>query len=178
MIRLARSLAFLAGFVLLAGSCRPPAGTTTTSLLRTAQPDVVSASDRVADALYRQLQAGGSPAEGYPVRGHVIMEPDPSDPGVEVMSCAPGSSGETAEMRCILLSENDFIRVQPVTWQSAAFYMYRIYIAPRSPFARMDPAKDFIAIDLFGLGDGSQWPAADQAIRRAAAGLGARPFRP
>jgi hypothetical protein len=109
----------------------------------------------------------------------VVTEPDPSDPGVEVMSCAPGSPDEVGETSCILLSETkDFIRVQPVTWQSEVPFMYRIYVAPRSLFARVDLAKDFVALDVFGPGNAVLWQPVDQAIRDAAAELGARPFRP
>ena len=111
----------LAGFVLLAASCLATAGDTTAFVLRASEPDVVATSDGVTDAVYRQLQAGADLTDGYPVRGHVVTEPDPADPGVERMSCAPGPPGETGEKRCILLSDgNDFIRVQPITWQSAA----------------------------------------------------------
>jgi hypothetical protein len=173
------SLALLVGFVFFAASCRATTGDTNTFLLRTAQPNVVAASDEVTDAVYRQLQAGGALTDGYPARGHVVTEPDPSDPGVERMSCAPGSSGEADETRCILLSEaGDFIRVQPITWQSEAFFMYRVYLAPRSLFARVDPTKDFAAIDVFALDDAALWVPADQAIRRAVTDLGANPFRP
>jgi hypothetical protein len=179
MARVARSLVLLAGFVLLSASCRATANDPNTFLLRGAQPDVVAASGEVTGAIYRQLQAGGALAEGYPVQGHIVTEPDPSEPGVERLSCAPGSSGEADETGCILLSgEADFIRVQPITWQSAAFFMVRVYVAPRSLFARVDPTKDFVAVDVFALGDAALWGPADQAIRRAAAELGARPFRP
>jgi hypothetical protein len=140
---------------------------------------VVVAAGRVTDAVYRQLQAGKALAEGYPARGRLAIQPHPSDSGVEVMSCAPGSSDEAGETRCISLSkEGDFIRVQPITWQSAAAYMYWIYVAPRSPFARVDLAKDFVAIDVFGPENTLLWQPADQAIRRAGAELGARPFHP
>jgi hypothetical protein len=150
----------------------------TAFILRTAEPDVAAVSDTVTDAVYHQLQAGGGLADGYPGQGHLVTEPDPSDPGVERMSCAPGPPGKTGEKRCILLSDgNDFIRVQPITWQSAAFFMYRVYVAPGSLFARLDPTKDFVAVDLFALSDAALWGPADRAIRSAAAGLGARPFR-
>jgi hypothetical protein len=179
MTRSRRSLALLAGFVLFAASCRATTGDTNTFLLRTAQPNVVAASNEVTNAVYRQLQAGGVLAEGCPVRGHLVTEPDLSDPGVERMSCAPGSSGEADETRCILLSEaGDFIRVRPITWQSEAAYTYRIYVASRSLIARVDPAKDFVAVDVFGPDDTVPWQPVDQAIRSAAAELGARPFRP
>jgi len=121
--------------------------------------------------------AGGFPTD-YPVEGHVVTEPDPSDPGVERISCAPGSPGRIGEKRCILLNEEAFIRVQPITWQSAAFFMYRVYIAPDSLCARVDPTKDFVAIDVFALNDAALWGPADQAIRSAATALGAMPFRP
>ena len=139
----------------------------------------MAASDEVTDAVYHQLQTGGALGEGYPVQGHVVTEPNPSDPGVERMSCAPGTADKAGETRCILLSqEDDFIRVQPITWQSAAFFMYRVYIAPDSLFARVDPTRDFVAIDVFALNNAALRGPADQAIRSAATALGARPFRP
>jgi hypothetical protein len=95
------------------------------------------------------------------------------------MSCAPGPPDEAGEARCILLGDaGDFLRVQPITWQSAAFYRYRIYVAPRSLLSRVDPTKDFVAVDVFALEDATLWEPADQAIRRAVADLGANPFRP
>jgi hypothetical protein len=179
MAWVARSLVLLAGFVLVAASCQLTASDTRAFLLQAAKPDVVAASNELTDAVYRRLQIAGGFPEGYPVQGHVVTEPDPSDPNLEQISCAPESSGEADETRCILLSdEADFIRVQPITWQSAAFFMYRVYIAPDSLFARVDPTKDFVAIDVFALGDGALWAPADQAIRSAASELGARPFRP
>jgi hypothetical protein len=179
MDRVIRPLALLAGLVLLLSSCRAPSSDTGTFLLRTAHTDVVAASDKLTDLVFRQLQAGGALPEGYPVQGHVVTEPNPSDPGVEVMSCSAGSSGKAGETRCILLSEDhDFIRVQPVTWQSAAPYINRIYIAPRLLVARVDPAKNFVALDVFGPGNLILWQPVEQAIRNAAAELGARPFRP
>jgi hypothetical protein len=178
MSRLKRWSAILAGVVLLAASCRAPEGNTTTFLWRTAAPDVPAAADRVADAVIRQLETSRDLPQGYPLPGHVVTEPDPSEPGVERMSCAPGLPVEGGETRCILLSEDDdFIRVQPVTWQCEAFFMYRVYVARRSLFARVDPAKDFVAVDVFFPGNAALWQVADGAIRGAVSQLGARPFR-
>ena len=178
MARFARSLGILAGFVLVAASCQATTSDTNTFLLRTAEPNVVATSDEVMDAVYRRLQMAGGFPEGYPVQGHLVTEPDPSDTGVERISCAPASPGRIGEKRCILLNEEAFIRVQPITWQSAAFFMYRVYVAPDSLFARVDPTKDFVAIDVFALDNAALWRPADRAIRSATAELGARPFRP
>jgi hypothetical protein len=179
MARLAGSLVLLAGLVLVAASCQATTNDANTFLLRSAGPDVVATSDEVTERIFRQLQTTGALPEGYPVRGHVVTEPDPADPGVERMSCAPGTADKPGETRCILLSqEDDFIRVQPITWQSAALFMYRVYIAPDSLFARVDPTRDFVAIDVFALNNAALWGPADQAIRSAATAIGARPFRP
>jgi hypothetical protein len=171
--------AVLAGVALLAVSCRERGPEPTTFVWRAAGVEVAAASDRVADSVFRQMQAVGTLPQGYPQQGHMVSELDPTHPGAERISCSTGLAGSTGDRRCILLGEADeFIQVQPVTWQSAAFFMYRIYVTPRSPFARLDPAKDFVAVDVISPDNAALWQAADAAIRSAASELGARPFRP
>jgi hypothetical protein len=171
--------AVLAGVALLAVSCGAPRPEPTAFIYRTAGSDVAAASERVADLIFRQMRAGGTLPLGYPQRGYVVSEPDPAQPGAERISCSPGLPGSTCGPRCILFGEeNEFIQVQPVTWQSAAFFMYRIYVVPRSLLAGVDPAKDFVAVDVISPGNAGLWQAADAAIRSAASELGARPFHP
>jgi hypothetical protein len=68
--------------------------------------------------------------------------------------------------------------VQPITWQSQDFYVYRIYVSARLILAKVDPAKDFVAIDVCLLNEPGLWEIVDRAIRRVAEDIGARPFRP
>jgi hypothetical protein len=112
------------------------------------------------------------------VIGHVTTAPDPLDPSVEVMHCTEGRSADPQGVACILLNQGGgFARVKPVTWQSAAFYRYRVYVSPRSLFARIDPSRDFVAIDVFLGQDAELGDDVAQGIRQAANKLGARPFR-
>ena len=147
--------------------------------LRSEQADVQAAAGLVLDALASELQTEGLLEPPYPVVGHVTTTPDPLDPNVEVVHCTEGRSDDPQGVACILLNQaGDFARVKPITWQSAAFYRYRIYVSPRSLFARIDPSRDFVAIDMFLKEDSDLGDAVVQAIPRAAQELGARPFRP
>ena len=147
--------------------------------LRSEQADVQAAAGLVLDALASELRAENLLESPYPVIGHVTMTPDPLDPNVEVMHCTEGRSADPQGVACILLNqEGDFARVKPITWQSAAFYRYRVYISPRSFFARIDPSRDFVAIDVFLKEDSDLGDDVARAIPRAAQELGARPFRP
>jgi hypothetical protein len=174
-----RMLAIVAGLALFACSCRGFASSPSSFVYRTAGDDAETVSDKLTELIFHQLQASGSLAKGYPQQGHLVTEPDPSDPGTGRMSCAPGPADHVGDTRCVRLGDQEaFVRVQPVTRQSAAFFMYRVYVAPRSPSARVDPTKDFVAVDVFGLDSSSFWQTVDGTIRRAAVGLGATPFRP
>ena len=152
--------------------------------LRSEQVDVQAAAGLVLDALASELRAEDLLESPYPVIGQVTTTPDPLDPNVEVMHCTEGRSADPQGVACILLNQaGDFARVKPITWQSAAFYRYRVYVSPRSLFARIDPSRDFVAIDVFlredsGLGDAVLGDAVVQALPRAAEKLGVRPVRP
>ena len=146
--------------------------------LRSEQADVQTAAGLVLDALASELRAEDVLESPYPVIGHVTTAPDPLDPSVEVMHCTEGRSADPQGVACILLNQGGgFARVKPVTWQSAAFYRYRVYVSPRSLFARIDPSRDFVAIDVFLGQDAELGDDVAQGIRQAANKLGARPFR-
>ena len=146
--------------------------------LRSEQADVQAVAGLVLDALASELRAEDLLESPYPVIGHVTTAPDPLDPSVEVMHCTEGRSADPQGVACILLNQGGgFARVKPVTWQSAAFYRYRVYVSPRSLFARIDPSRDFVAIDVFLGQDAELGDDVAQGIRQAANKLGARPFR-
>jgi hypothetical protein len=174
-----RLLGLCALCALAAGCTAGDASDVTTFLLRSEQVDVPAAAARVRDALAAELRSEGLLDPPYPVVGHVTTTPDPSDPNVGFLRCTEGRSDDPQETGCILLNPGgDFVRVMPITWQSAAFYRYRVYVSPRSLFAKVDPTKDFVAIDVF-LGQApGLWDDTDQALRRAVQDLGARPFQP
>jgi hypothetical protein len=147
--------------------------------LRSEQADVQAAAGQVLDALASELRAEELLESPHPVIGHVTATPDPLDPMVEVMHCTEGRSADPQGVACILLNQQgDFARVMPITWQSAAFYRYRVYVSPGSLFARIDPSRDFVAIDVFLKEDSDLGDDVARAIPRAAQKLGARPFRP
>jgi hypothetical protein len=151
----------------------------TSYLLRSNDLDIPAASTRMLHRLASQLEAGGELEGQFPALGNVATLPNPTEPGVDLLQCVPGELDNPVEAACLLLnSQGDFLRVQPVTWQSAAFYMYRIYVLPRSIFARVDPTKDFVAIDVFLLQEPGLWQTVAEAILAASDDLGARPYRP
>jgi hypothetical protein len=166
--------------VLLAAACNAssPSGENT-FLLRGAGGDLQAVGDRVLQALALALRAQDVLEPRYPVKGYVMTAPDPSDAGAEQMRCMEGERAAPDDAACLLLNQGgDFVRVLPITWESAAPYMHRIYVAPRSLLAKVNPARDFVAIDVFLFQEPALRDAVGQAIRAAAAGLGARPFRP
>jgi hypothetical protein len=147
--------------------------------LRSDDVDVPTLAERVTGEVLDQLFAMGSLPEGYPQPGHIKLEPDPVTAGAQTMDCVPDPDLAGSEFDCIRLNEpGDFVRSQAITWESAAFFMYRIYIVPRGPFARVDPAKDFVALDVFLMEEVDLWETVDGAVRQAAVEAGGKPFRP
>ena len=172
-------LLFVLALLALA-ACRPVKPVeSTTFLLRSNDLNVQEASSHVIHILASQLEASGALEPRFPVTGNLATAPDPSEPSIELLQCMPGEPVDPDQPACLLLNQDgDFIRVLPITWQSQAFYMYRIYVLPRSLFARVDLSKDFVAVDPFlfqepGLSDGVA-----QAIYNTTDELGARPFQP
>lgn len=163
-----------------ATGCREPApDLMNTFLLRSDDLDVGEAAGVLLVALQPQLAATGQFAADQLAPGHIAAEPDTSDPGVEVMHCTTAPAGEDDGELCLTLNAaGDFITFQPVTWTSAAAHRYYMYVAPRSLFARIDPAQGYVAVDVFLLHEPGPWQAVDRAVRDAAQQLGARPFRP
>jgi hypothetical protein len=177
-IKVTLALALVLIFV-LSGCAAPQGDEIHTFLLRTNRPDVVQLSEQLLEAVTSQLEASRSLGEGYPIISQIEFEPDPSSPGAQLINCAPTPSLASTTRDCILLNEyGDFVRTQPITWQSAAFFMYRVYVAREEGLVTVDPTKDFVALDVFLLEEENLWVVVDQAIRSAAAALGASPFRP
>jgi hypothetical protein len=98
---------------------------------------------------------------------------------MQTIDCTPVQALPYSSSDCILLNEHgDFVRAQAITWESAAFYMYRVYVSEKGRFVTVNPAKDFVALDVFVFEEPDLWDAVDQAIRTASAKIGARPYRP
>ena len=176
-----RCVLFLAGllFALSSACTRQANDDKRTFLLRTSQPDVPKASVWVLDVVASQLSESGSLDDGYPQQGYIEYTPDPADQNDQIMHCVSNQPQNTGMAGCILLDDvDDFIRIQPITWQSAAFFMVRVYIAPRSLLFKVDPTRDFVALDVFIAKDENLWHTVDDAIRAAMKEIGARPFRP
>ena len=147
--------------------------------LRSKQADVQAAAGLVLDALASELRAEDLLESPYPVIGHVTTAPDPLDPNVEVTHCTEGRSADPQGVACILLNqEGDFARVKPITWQSAAFYRYRVYVSPRSLFAKDRSFQGFRRHRRVLKEDSDLGDDVARAIPRAAQEIGARPFRP
>jgi len=148
-------------------------------LLKSDIIDLVEVSEQLIMGISSQLQKSNSLHEGYPILGRIDLEPHPSEPGVQVMRCTTGQMQSSTDTHCILLNEQgDFIRVQIVTWESAAFYMYRVYVAPKSFFARVNPAKNFVGLDVFIFEEEALSRMVEESIRDAAKEIGARTFLP
>jgi hypothetical protein len=164
----------------LAAACGAAAVENSTDfLLRTDEFDVSQASGRFLDAVHDQLQQSDAVGEGYPALGDVVAEPSAADPAVETLHCSLDRPEGDGRQACILLDEaGDFIWIHSITWESAAFHLYRLYVAPRSMFARVDRNRDFVGLTVFIRNDFSLWETVDRAIRDAATEMGARPFRP
>jgi len=166
--------------IMLLAACSLDDSTEITSyMLRSNDLDVPEASSQMLQSLATQLEAAGMLETPFPTVGNVSKAASPTEPGVELLKCVPGELVDPVKAACLLLnSHGDFIRVQPVTWESAAFYMYRIYVLPRSIFARVDPTKDFVAIDVFLMQEPGLWQTVADAILAASEDLKARPFQP
>jgi hypothetical protein len=166
-------------FALLLAACLAPSSPHfSTYLLKTDAAGVEDISAQIGPVLLAKLQETGSFQEGYPLYGHYVTEDDPAHAGGQLARCS-GEDEPNAQEDCILLNQGgDFIRISPVTWQSAAFHMYRLYVAPRGLFVRVDPTQGYVAIDVFVQEEPDSWPAVQEAIEAAAGAIGARPFQP
>ncbi len=147
-------------------------------LLETDSPDVVSLAGEFIIAISIELEESDTLEEGFPRLGQIELLPDPSNPGMQTIDCASDQAPPSKTSDCILLNEHgDFVRAQAITWESAAFYMYRIYVAEKGRSVTVNPAKDFVALDVFVFEEPNLWHAVDQAIRTVLVDLGARPNR-
>lgn len=164
--------------LLLLSACAAPQGDETlTFLLRTDRLDVERLSGQLTELVAAQLRDSNALDDGYPMLGLIELEPSPTGTGQD-MRCATAQP-HPSTTDCILLNASgDFVRTQSITWQSAAFYMYRVYVVPAGTPAPVDPSKGFVAVDVFLQGEPGLWDAVNRAIRASAAALGARPFRP
>jgi len=110
--------------------------------------------------------------------GIIQTEPDPSQPGAELMKCIPGEQLEGIPVECISLDNTGaFIRVEPVTWETARFYMFRIFIHT-NPGSEITPAKNFVGLDIFSDTKPEIWEKTTRAVRQAVKDIGAVPYQP
>ncbi|MGD2253254.1 MAG: hypothetical protein PVF70_10120 [Anaerolineales bacterium] len=175
-----RSLTFIVFVLALcsAACSGPESDETRTFLLRTDTMEISEVSADLIMAILAQLEQSQSLREGFPILGGIDFESDPSDPSVQIMRCTAVHAAAT-DTPCILLNElGDFIKTDAITWESARFYMYKVYVAPKSIFARVNPVKDFVAIEVSVFEELDLWQVVEEAIRGAAAKIGARPFHP
>jgi hypothetical protein len=150
----------------------------------------IAASDTVAavedtvvplqNALARELSASDLLTHGYPRAGYLELAPDAADPAVQIMSCAPGTlppQGREPE-RCLLLSpKGSFVRLRAITWQSAAACEFALYVRPRVLLRRIDTTRDYVAVDLYAIGEPWLDVAGADLVTAALESLGARPLR-
>jgi hypothetical protein len=161
------------------GCGQPIPAATNTFVLRGHQDDVEAISNQVVQALASTLRDEERLKAPYPQVGSLTIEPDPSQANVQNMSCSLSQPQISHEGGCILLNQaGDFIRVQPITWQSQAFFQYRIYVSPKLFFVHVNLAEDFVAIDAYLMQDPNLWDVVDRSVRAASSELGARPFQP
>jgi hypothetical protein len=173
-----RQVLIVALALLLAGCLTSSPPHSSTYLLKTNAAGVEDISARIGPVLLAKLQETGSFQEGYPLYGQYVTEEDPAHAGGQLARCS-GKDEPNAQEGCILLNQGgDFIRISPVTWQSAAFHMYRLYVVPRGLFVSVDPTKDYVALDIFAQAEPDSWPVVQEAIEQAVGATGARPFQP
>ena len=111
--------------------------------------------------------------------GHIETTPDPEKTGAQFMHCIPGSLAGGDGDPCILLNDrDDFVRLQAVTWPSAAFHMLAVYVLPNSLFARVDPVQNYVALDIFTFSDYGLGERTYTVIRKALGDLRAKEYRP
>ena len=166
-------------FFILSGCAAPNRDEIRTFLLQRERPDIFRLAQQLTEAVASQLEESRLLGNEYPILSLIEFEPDLSSPGAQKMRCASTQPLPSKTSDCILLNDHgDFVRVQVVNWESAAFYMYRIYVAPEGLFVEVNPTKDFVALDVFLLEEENLWVGVDQAIRKSAIEIGARPFSP
>jgi hypothetical protein len=166
--------------ILLGAACmKDNSSRVNTFLVRRDPVDVQAVTNEFFHALPPEIHKLNALDPRYPLTGYVSTVPDAADTAVELMQCNEGLTDEPEGDMCILLNQSgDFITLSPITWQSAAFHMYRIFVAPRSIFVRVDPTKDYVAIDVFLMNEPELWESVHKAIQNAAKSLGARSFKP
>lgn len=163
----------------LLASCRP-VGASPSS--RFVLPDDVSqaghATTGLLMALAGALENGADLASPYPVTGQVLRSPAPDNPNGSLEACAQPLAPVEDAMPCIGLNDGgDFIRLQPVTWQTEAVFMYLFYFAPTGS-GPIDPTRDFVAVDVFLQHQPEIFPVVEAAIQWAALEVGAVPYQP
>ncbi len=163
----------------LLASCRPAAAPPSN---RFVLPAKVSEAGRATTdllvALEGALEDGGEWVAPYPATGQVVTSPAPDNPNGSLEACAQPFAPVEGALPCISLNDGgDLIRLQPVTWQTQAAFMYLFYFAPTGG-GTIDPTRDFIAVDVFLQHQPDSLPVVEAAIQAAALKLGAVPFQP
>lgn len=163
----------------LAASCSAPGTASPPTMFRLDRAELSpeQAAPLLLDRLADELDAHPDPLAGYPAVGSVILLPDPDNPSGTLSECAADAGGESSNRDCIRLNgAGDFLQVTPISYQSAAFHMIRIFVQPGS--REVDLTRDYVAVDIFLMHEPDQWGAVMTAIANAAQGLGAQTYRP
>ena len=148
-------------------------------VLRVPAGDVNQGAKSIAAAILRQAQGAPGFPQGYPQMGHIETTPQPQETGVQVMHCIPDALAGGDGDPCILLSDrDDFVRLQAVTWPSAAAHRLAIYVLSNALFARVDPVQNYVALDIFTFSDYGLGERTDAVIRKALGDLPAKEYRP
>jgi len=148
-------------------------------LIRSDGLEIGQLANLLIQAVSTQLETSAILEAGYPEVGKIAFEPDPSNPNGQLMHCEITLQPASDNVDCLILDgEGSFIRLQVIDWESAAFYAYRVYLVPDRFFYKVNPAKDFVALDFFLLDALGPWEGIDHAIRMAARDVGARSYRP
>ncbi len=166
----------LACLGLLTG-CRPaPPGASTQFVLPIKVTNAAQATSDLTQALVTALEQGGGLESPFPVTGQVISSSDPTSPQGSLQACAQPFVPVVGALPCIILNnQGDFIRLQVVTWQTEAFFMFRFYFAPARG-AAIDPTRGFFAVDVLLEHQPESFASVAAAVKSAALGMGAVPY--
>ncbi len=162
---------------LLTGCGPAPSGSSTQFVLPVKVSNARQATSDLTQALVTALEQGGGLESPFPVTGQVISSPDPTNPNGSLQTCAQPFVPVDGALPCIVLNnQGDFIRLQAVTWQTQAAFMYLFYFAPAHG-AAIDPTRDFIAVDVLLEHQPGTFASVAAAVQSAALGMGAVPYR-
>lgn len=135
------------------------------------------AAPMLLEQLAAELDASSDAEAGHPAVGSVILLPDPDNPNGNMAECSQEFDRENSSPDCILLNQaGDFVQVTPISYQSAAFHMIRIFV--QSGSGEVDFTRDYVAVDVYLMHEPGLWAEVMTAIANAARGVGAQSYQP